>query len=358
MPQVPFAFGRPCSDESPTTDGLIALINLESQIDSQETEARIGVATVESRVALAELITLRGVILGRISDFERAEECAERLMRNEAANASAFCARARTRATFHRFADALADLEAAERLSPNFDGLKSERAAVLQALGHYDEALVIRREAASLRPSFETLAALAGLCAEHGEIETAERLFLESQSRYRGVSPFPLAILNFQCGLMWMNNGQLDSARASFDAAQRRVPAYAPAQGHLAEVEAKLGDLETAIDRLIPLTWSSEDPDYAAQLARILGDVGRSDQSRDWSQRAGMSYDELVARHPEAFADHAAEFWLEVGADPKKALSLAQLNFVNRKTPRALDLLSRAASASQAAGASKVDAPC
>jgi tetratricopeptide (TPR) repeat protein len=350
MSQVPVAFGRPSSDEAPTTDGLIALINLESQIDSQEAEASRGVATVESQVALTELITLRGLILGRISDFERAEECAERLLRNEAANASAFFARARTRATFHRFTDALADLEAAERLSPNFDGLKSERAAVLQALGRYDEALVIRREAASRRPSFETLAALAGLCAEQGEIETAEALFLDSQSRYRGVSPFPLALVNFQCGLMRMTHGQLEDARTSFDAAQRRVPAYAPAQGHLAEVEAELGDIETAIDRLFPLAWSSEDPDYAAQLARILVEVGRSEESREWSQRAGMVYDELVARHPEAFADHAAEFWLEVGADPKKALPLAQLNFGNRKTPRALDLLSRAASASQAAG--------
>src|ERR1700726_3982341 len=92
MSQVPVAFGRPSPDESPTTAGLIALINLESQIDSLEAEARLGVASVESQVALTELITLRGLILGRISDFERAEECAGRLLRNEAPNASAFWA--------------------------------------------------------------------------------------------------------------------------------------------------------------------------------------------------------------------------------------------------------------------------
>ena len=197
---------------------------------------------------------------------------------------------------------------------------------MFQALGRYDEAFAIRREAASLLPSFETLGALAGLCAERGEIETAEQLFLESQSRdYRGVSPFPLAILNFQRGLMWMNNGRLDDAKIYFAAARRYVPQYAPAQGHLAEVEAQLGDTEFAINRLFPLARYSEDPDYAAQLSRILGEAGRSDEARVWSRLAGTIYDELVGRHPEAFADHAAEFWLDAGGDPTKALPVGEI---------------------------------
>ncbi len=33
-----------------------------------------------------------------------------------------------------------------------------------------------------------------------------------------------------------------------------------------------------------------------------------------------------MANHPEAFADHAAEFWLVAGADPDKALRLAKMN--------------------------------
>ena len=92
----------------------------------------------------------------------------------------------------------------------------------------------------------------------------------ESHGRYRGVSPFPLALLDFQLGLMWMNEGQLEDARSSFEAALRRVPAYAPARGHLAEVEAQLGEIDSAVARLYPLALSSDDPDYAAQLARIL----------------------------------------------------------------------------------------
>ena len=150
----------------------------------------------------------------------------------------------------------------------------SERAAIFQALGRYDEALALREEAVQRRASFENLAALVGLHAERGEIDAAERQYAQSRSQYRGVSPFPLALLDFQMGRMWMDENRLDDARRSFDAARRRVPAYAQAQGHLAEVEAQLGEIDSAVASLRSLAASSDDPDYAAQLARILGDDG------------------------------------------------------------------------------------
>ena len=100
---------------------------------------------------------------------------------------------------------------------------------------------------------------------------------------------------------------------------------------------------------------SSDDPDYAAQLARVLDDAGRAKESCAWRKLAAARYDELVDRHPEAFADHAAEFWLTVGADPNKALRLAQMNVEARKTPRAYNLLSRAFSAKEAASREELD---
>lgn len=193
--------------------------------------------------------------------------------------------------------------------------------------------------------SFENLAALVGLYAERGEAEAAEQKYEESKMRYRGVSPIPLALLDFQMGLMWMDQGRLDLARKSFEAARRRVPAYAPACGHLAEVEAQLGEIDRALSSLQALAVSSDDPDYAAQLARILGEIGNDGESRFWGRLAAARYDELVASHPEAFADHAAEFWLAAGTDPAKALRMATINAEVRNTPRARALLARAAAA-------------
>lgn len=65
--------------------------------------------------------------------------------------------------------------------------------------------------------------------------------------------------------------------------------------------------------RLRPLTASSEDPRYAASLARILGKAGHVHEAGQWRDQAARRYGDLAARHPDAFADHAAEFCLHAG---------------------------------------------
>ena len=337
--------------EAMVTDGTIALRNLEAQIEGLQPEAALCCAPVDERVRLIDLLALRGSILGTIADYERAQELADRLVHGAITAAPAFFARAQTRALFHRFADALEDLEVAERLGADADVVNRERAAVFQGLGRYDEAFAIREEAAHRSPSFESLGALTTLHAERGDTERAVRLHAESVRRYRGISPLPLATLNFQLGVMWMREGDFDRARDQLTAARRYVAAYVPAQGHLAEVEAELGDAESAVALLYPLATTSDDPDYAGQLARILADAGSTEESRYWRQHAAQRYDELIALHPQAFADHAADFWLGAGAEPEKALRLAHMNFAIRKTPRARALLSRAVAVCEGASA-------
>jgi tetratricopeptide (TPR) repeat protein len=252
----------------------------------------------------------RGQVLGRIADYERATELAGQLVRDAADDGTAWLARARTRtrATFHRFPNALADLGAAEHHGLDRGTLDAERATILQALGCHEQAGELHRRAAKRRPDFATLGALAVLLAERGEVAEAERLFAEARRSYQGVSPFPVASLDFRRGLMWDAEGNPPAARTWFDASLRRVPAYAPALGRLAEIDAALGAHEAAIDRLRPLACSSDDPGYAAQLACALSAAGRRREAEPRHARAAERYDELALRHPEAYTDHAADF--------------------------------------------------
>src|SRR5262249_37183314 len=155
-----------------------------------------------------------------------------------------------------------------------------------------------------------------GLYAERGEMVEADRWFVAARRCYRGVSPFPLAMLDFQRGRLWLEHDDLRRARPWCEAAGPRGPAYGPPPGPPAEVDPALGEGAAAIDRLRPLALASDDPDYATQLARILSDAGQTEEAQSWRARAEARYDELLARHPEAFADHAAEFWLTIGGDP------------------------------------------
>lgn len=395
---VTYAAKSPLSQtELRTTDGGIALSNLQAQIAGEERLASDGPLTVSQRAGLAELIAMRGQFLGRVADYERAEDIAEQLVREAPTDGRSFLTRAKARSIFHRFDEALADLAEAERLGLNNNRIEWLRAAIFQATGRYDEALAIRQRIAEARADIRSLGAEASVRADRGEIDEAEVLFIKAQHHYRDVSPFPVVWLYFEQGLMWMREDNLEHARDLFEAASTRLPGYAGAEGQLAEVEAALGrreralallrmwmregnlerawalsgvtyprlpgstapqpptEAEAALGRyeraialLRPLAQSSDDPAYASQLARFLGEVGQADEARHWRDIATTRYDELMARHPEAFVDHAAEFWLTVGGDPHKGLLLAEKNLGIRKTPRAYELVMQAALATQA----------
>ncbi|MFI6438030.1 hypothetical protein [Streptomyces sp. NPDC050759] len=334
--------------EPVTTNGTIALVNLSAQIDSLKAQGhRAGPAThfaVAQSAVLVDLLTLRGHLLGRVADYEHAAQLAEQLVRDEPEDSTALLARARTRATLHRFAEAMADLDAAGRAGAAQATVDGERAAILQAVGCYAEAQTLLRRAAPLQSDFTMLGTLAVLQAERGEIIEAERLFGEARRSHRGVSPFPLAQLDFRRGVMWMREGDQPAARSWFDAARRRVPGYAPAAGHLAEVDLLLGDPEAAVARLRPLVKTSDDPEYSSQLALTLRAVGHHQEANSWRDCAAARYDELVLRHPEAYADHAADFWLTTGADVDRGLQLALQTLVMRQTARSYALVQRATS--------------
>jgi tetratricopeptide (TPR) repeat protein len=226
------------------------------------------------------------------------------------------------------------------------EAIDAARAAVLQAVGRYDEALRIRRRLVRLRADTTNVGAEAAVLAEQGRAEEAAPRFRDAREAYRDASPFPLAWLEFQEGRMWMRLGDLDRARACLAAAHERLPGYVAAAGHLGEVEASLGRRDRAIVLLTAAAEASEDPDPAAQLARVLRDAGRAVESALWRERAAVAYRGLLARYGDAFADHAAEFWLAAGDDPRRALELSRRNAAVRPTPWAYELLARSAVAS------------
>jgi tetratricopeptide (TPR) repeat protein len=301
-----------------TTAGTIAPGNLRARIAAQAARWIPAPPTAADGAQLIELMDLRGHFLGRIADAERAAAFAEEVAGRFPGDARCFITRSRTGAAF-RFESALADLDAAAALDGDPSTLGAERAAIYQALGRYDEAAAMRRQAPGRRSDFSALGARVGLEGERGDMAAANRWFTAARRRYNGISPFPLAMLEFQCGRLWMRHGDLQRARTWCDAAVRRVPAYAAPQRLLAAIDTARDDPAAAIARLRPLTPTSDDPDYTTQLALTLADLGHPEEAQSLRAEAAARYEEPLTRHPEAFSDHAAELWLTIGADPPSA---------------------------------------
>jgi tetratricopeptide (TPR) repeat protein len=228
----------------------------------------------------------------------------------------------------------------------------------MQAVGHYDVAERLLDGVSQSSEDPTLIGSLAVLRAEQGHVSLAESLFDRAIQTLRGTSPFPLAQLVFRRGLMWMRVNEAGPARDWFSEATRLLPAYAPAVGHLAELDLAEGRPADAVEKLHSVARTSDDPEYAACLSEALSAAGDEDAAAAWRERAVARYEELEARHPEAFVDHAAAFWLGPGRDPirGRALSLRALvtNHTDRSRDRALRALSFAGSAWPTPGASVV----
>lgn len=321
--------------ELPTTDAAIALGNLDAQILGYEQARARQPRSSDWPLRLASLYDARGQALGRIADYETALARADEAAQRAPADGAALLARAAARARLHRFAEASAELDAAAAHGASIDRVDGARAAILSATGREREALAIRQRLATARPTLTTLAAEAMSLAALGHVTEAEERLAEAQARIRDVTPLAVAALYFQAGLVEERAGRPSSARELYEAARARLPEHAQATAHLAGVMAATGQRARAVALLRPLVAASDDPEYAGTLAALVPDAREAAALR---AQAARRYDALVARHPEAFADHAARFWLAAGGDAKKALALAERNLALRPTAEGYEL--------------------
>lgn len=314
-----------------TTDGAIAIANLDHLIAQAAGDAGID-----------ELLLLRSKTLADYAALDRVAALAE----TDAHTADALLRRSRGRAAVHRFHEALADAEAAARAGADGNAVAAQRASILVAIGRADEALAALASSAARRPGFASHSALATACAAAGRLDEADRLYAAALAELDTTSPFPYAWIWFMRGLMWSEQGD-DPWRgeAMYAQAVRTLPQFVVANIHLAELEVRRGDALAATARLERVAAASGEPEALALLGQLHRRSGRHERGEREIAEARQRFEALLARHPLAFADHAAEFYLGAGADPERAWTLAQQNLAARPTPRARRLAIEAARA-------------
>ncbi len=324
----------PPKSQGRTTSGEIAMGNLDGQIGSLEQLVSKTNPDMARRRQLIDLLSLRGDMAGRIADIERAAEMAERLPLDEPDKPQPYLTRASMRAALHRFDDAWKDLDEAERLGAKPSQTRSKRAAILAARGRLDEALKFAEEARQARPTIESIGFVAALLGDLDRQTEAITAFREAFAANGDSSPFSVASLFFYQGQYWERVGNKDLAVAYYQAALERLPVYTHAAAH----QARLAAPSDAEALLKPLFVTSDDPELHFVLAMKLQARGDAAGAKVHVDAAAKRYDELMGRHPAAFADHAAQFWLDAGGDAKKAFDLAKVNLQSRKTPKAYEL--------------------
>jgi tetratricopeptide (TPR) repeat protein len=314
-----------------TTASAIAIVNLDQQIVQAGSESGV-----------EELLLLRSRFLGDYDALGRAT----RLSEARFATVPDLLRRSHTRSAVHRFSDAFADLAAAEQMGADPKEILLSRVSILVATGHASVVIAELEKYEGQNPGYASRGALATAYAAVGRLDEADRLYAAALNDLDTTLPFPFAWIYFARGLMWSEQGNKpERGEAMYRQALAYVPEFAPANVNLAELEAARGDTTSAIEHLQRTLPLSNEPEALALLGVLYKRTGRKAEGDNDILLARQRYESLLASHPLAFADHAAEFYLGPGADAERAWTLAQQNLANRETDRAVALAVKAAEA-------------
>ena len=323
-----------------TTDGDIAVINLESA--RRRSWSRFHHDPLREGIAqtVVEHEQLSAQFVGDLTALDRLEFLAKQLSQTDAASARTALIQAQVASMMHRFTEARHHLEQAEIRGAQETDASRLRLSIDQACGtDLDRVLDVRRETVRKSGEIEDQVALGGLLADLHEFSDADRTYRQALRNYRDVSPFPVAWVCFQLGVLWgelVPEPRTTSAAQWYERALERVPSYTKARVHLAEIYSSCGRADEAEFLLMP-ALSSGDPEVRWRLADAMAVQGKNIDAEAQMQAARSGFESVLARHLFAFADHGAEFYAGSGNDCRRALELALVNVVNRPTLRALE---------------------
>src|SRR5262245_30891846 len=265
-----------------TTDGEIAIINLGSARSRSWSRffadpARDGVAET---VIENEQLTLQFV--GDLSALDRVALLAVQLDQAKPASARTRLIQAQVASMAHRFSDARryrAEAEIGRAPAAEVDRL---RLTIDQACGNdLHSVLDARRRIATETGGIEDLVALGSLLADLRDFDAADDAYRHALQAYRDVSPFPIARICFQLGVLW---GELAPkpnpaiAGSWYRRAIAILPMYTKALIHLAEIylsEDSLNEAEELLRRVVAVG----DPEVDWRLADVLAAQGRTGES-------------------------------------------------------------------------------
>ena len=323
-----------------TTDGEIAVTNLGSA--RTRSWRRFCENPMQSGIAetVIEQEQLTAQFVGDVSALDRLESLTEHLVQLDPSSARTALIQAKIASMAHRFSDARHYLTQAHLGGAPPVDVTHLRLSIDQACGlNLDAVMDARRKEAMKSARLEDLVSLGSLLADLREFAEADHVYRRALRGYQDVSPFAIAWVCFQLGVLWgelVPKPDLALAERWYRKAITSLPCYIKARVHLAEVYSSYGQLGDAEALLVP-ALASGDPETNWRLSDVFIAVGKRAEADAQLAAARSGFEALLARHLLAFADHGAEFYAGSGDDVLRALDLARANLRNRPTLRAFE---------------------
>jgi tetratricopeptide (TPR) repeat protein len=312
---------------TPTFQTVLADYN--AAIADGEARTRGPLQSALIALELVSLYTERARLTADYEDYARAQALLERIEADLPPSDGLCLAKARLHYSLHRLSRAKAVLEGCPRLAgqPDAVGLAAD---ITFHSGRYEEAEQVYRSLVNQVNGPQAYIQLALARAKTGSPGEALAFLEAAEKRSPGASQMQRSWFALQRGIIELERGRLEEARALFALADERLPGYWLNEEHLAEVAALSGDTTAARLALEAVVRKTGAPEYLDALAALEAEAGRADIAGQHLRRAAAIYDARARRFPEAIAGHALDHYLGAASQAARALALAESNFRNR----------------------------
>ena len=318
---------QPVADAKPTYD--LVLRDSNAGIAAGEALVKGPIESSQGPATMVSLYTERARLTGRYDDYGRAEDLLARVPASLKTAEGVCLARAGLDYALHRLSLAKQTLDGCPSLAGKVEDL-SMRANIAFYRGRYKDAGIIYRTLVNQVGSPQTYIQLALYSAKTGAPAEALAFLEAAEKRYYGGSAMMLSWMALQRGLIELDRGRYDEARALFTLADQRLPGYWLNEEHLAEVAMLKGDTASAKKVYESVVRRTGAPEYLDSLGSIEAQAGNTQAAKSLFDRAEAIYTVRAKRFPEAIAGHALAHYLKASPQPAKALTLAKANFTNR----------------------------
>ncbi len=230
----------------------------------------------------------------------------------------------------HQFSDSLEISLKILSLAPGTAAPALLRIDALLGLGRYEEAFRYLENFHEMFPGFASWARMAELYSLQGEHEQRLNALLKARSAYAGEDAEPLAWIQAQIGIFYLERKRYDEAESAFKEALRSYPDYYLAIEHLAELAEVRGNLSAEQIFLRRTLELRRAPEYLLRMARVERALGNEETSAMLQAEALKLLEQWVEEDPAAHSRDLAEVLLERGDTSTRAMELVSIDLNQR----------------------------
>ena len=310
---------------SQPTDYQIELERTAKDIDELSARSREHPDNPEPVTKLAYRLYHRASLTATFSDFQSAEAAIDANIRQFGPKEDLCLLKATLDAHFHRLAAARRDLNMVPALRGRPEG-RSMLADLDFQEGRYEAARTAWEDLIRENRTWDNLARLAHFKGKMGDIDEADRLYLEAEDELTAKEMRSYAWVELQRGVLRLSRGCHEEALAHYRRAEAAYTGHWLTDEHVAEVLAALGRFDEAINLYENVIERAPKPELKQTLGELHVFIGRSDRAEPWFDQALAGYLESADRGDVHYYHHLTDIYADVRENGPEAVKWARMD--------------------------------